>query len=90
MTKEDIIKNVWHEINTTNKKARETVEMVFTTMKNVLSKGEPVELRGFGKFSLREKSARTGRNPRSGDEAQITARRVVTFKPSKVFRNEVN
>ena len=90
MTKENIIKNVWRELNTTNKQARETVEMVFTMMKNVLAKGEDVELRGFGKFTLREKSARTGRNPRSGEEAKITARRVVTFKPSKIFRKEVN
>jgi len=89
MTKEDIIKKVWNELETTNKRARETVEMVFSTVKNVLAKGEYVELRGFGKFSLREKSSRIGRNPRSGKEAKITARRVVTFKPSKIFRNEV-
>lgn len=90
MTKEDIIKKVWHELDTTNKRARETVEMVFSTVKNVLAKGEHVELRGFGRFTLREKSPRTGRNPRSGEEAKIRARRVVTFKASKVFRNDVN
>ena len=90
MTKEDIIKNVWQELKITNKQARELVEMVFGTVKNALAKGEQVELRGFGKFTLREKSPRTGRNPRSGKEAQIAARRVVTFKPSKIFRNDVN
>ena len=90
MTKEDIIKKVWQELNTTNRLARETVEMVFSTVKNVLAKGEQVDLRGFGKFVLREKSPRIGRNPRSGEEAKIAGRRVVTFKASKVFRNDVN
>jgi len=90
MTKQDIIKNVWRELNTTNKQAAETVERVFGTMKNVLAKGEHLELRGFGKFTLRKKSSRTGRNPRSGEKAKIRARRVVTFTPSKIFRNDVN
>lgn len=90
MTKEDIIKKVWTELDITNKRARESVEIVFSTLKNVLAKGEQVELRGFGKFSIREKSPRVGRNPRTGAEAKITARKVVTFKPSKNFRSDVN
>jgi len=90
MTKEDIIKNVWAELNISNKQARDAVEAVFNTLKNVLAKGDQVEIRGFGKFIIREKNTRIGRNPRTGEEAEITARRVVTFKPSKIFRNTVN
>ena len=62
------------------------MEIVFNTVKNILAKGEQVELRGFGKFTVREKNQRIGRNPRTGEEAEISARRVVTFKPSKLFR----
>ncbi|MEW6378879.1 MAG: integration host factor subunit alpha [bacterium] len=90
MTKEDIIKNVWAELNISNKQARDVVEAVFTTLKNVLANGDQVEIRGFGKFIIREKNTRIGRNPRTGKEAEITARKVVTFKPSKIFRNTVN
>jgi integration host factor subunit alpha len=90
MTKEDIIKNVWTELNISNKQARDVVETVFNTLKDVLAKGDQVEIRGFGKFVIREKNARVGRNPRTGEEARITARKVVTFKPSKIFRNIVN
>ncbi|MBN2374221.1 integration host factor subunit alpha [bacterium] len=87
MTKEDLIKNVWEELDITNKEARQIVENVFDTMKNVLAKGEQIEIRGFGKFSVRDKNKRTGRNPRTGEEAEISARKVVTFKPSKIFKN---
>jgi len=90
MTKEDIIKNVWTELNISNKQAKDIVEIVFNTLKDVLAKGDQVEIRGFGKFVIREKNTRVGRNPRTGEEAQITARKIVTFKPSKIFRNIVN
>jgi integration host factor subunit alpha len=90
MTKEDIIKNVWTELNISNKQARDVVETVFNTLKDILAKGDQVEIRGFGKFVIREKNTRVGRNPRTGEDAQITARKVVTFKPSKNFRNIVN
>ncbi len=89
MTKEDLIKNVWNELDVTNKEARQIVENVFDTMKNVLAKGEEIEIRGFGKFSLRNKNQRMGRNPRTGEEAEISARRVVTFRPSKIFKNSL-
>ena len=90
MTKDDIIKKVWTEANLTNKQAREIVETVLGTIKNILAKGEEVELRGFGKFVVRKKNTRIGRNPRTGKEAEICARRVVTFKPSKIFRGQIN
>ena len=67
MTKEDLIKNVWKKLDITNKEAREIVEDVFQTMKNVLAKGEQIEIRGFGKFSIREKNkskARSAKNPK--------------------------
>ncbi|MGA1875307.1 MAG: integration host factor subunit alpha [bacterium] len=90
MTKEDIVKKVWTEGNFTNRQAREIVETVLSTIKHVLARGEEVELRGFGKFVVRQKNTRVGRNPRTGQEAEISARRVVTFKPSKILRDQIH
>lgn len=90
MTKEDLIKNVWQELDITNKEARIIVESVFETIKNVLAKGEQLEIRGFGKFSIREKNKRIGRNPRTGEEAEISERKVVTFRPSRIFKNALH
>jgi len=55
-----------------------------------LVKGEPISISGFGRWSVRQKAPRTGRNPKTGEEAMITARRVVSFKPSKILRDELN
>ncbi|MGA1868269.1 MAG: integration host factor subunit alpha [bacterium] len=90
MTKEDITRNVWQKLNVTNKEASMIVEEIFNTIKKALARGEQIEIRGFGKFSIRSKSERIGRNPRTGEEKVITARKVVTFKSSKIFRNVVN
>lgn len=91
MTKEEIIKAIWNELpNLTVNEARRIYETTVNIIKDRLSKGEHVELRGFGNFIIRDKNPRVGRNPRTGQEAEITKRKVVTFRPSKIFRETVN
>jgi len=65
------------------------VEAVLDAVKQILMTGETVKIPLFGNFSVRAKRARIGRNPKTGKEAEITARRVVTFRPSRVFREAV-
>ena len=91
MTREKIIKAIWNELpNLTLNESRKIYETTMNLIRDRLSKGEDVELRGFGSFKIREKNERMGRNPRSGEEAVIKPRRVVTFHPSKMFRDQVN
>jgi len=91
MTKEEISRAIWNELpNHTLKKARQAYDTTFNLIRDRLSKGENIELRGLGSFKIREKNERMGRNPRSGKEAVIKPRRVVTFKPSKMLRDQVN
>ncbi len=66
------------------------MEAVFEELKSTLESGEDVDIRCFGKFVIRDKSARVGRNPKTGVEAEITSRKVVSFKPSRLLRNVVN
>jgi integration host factor subunit alpha len=90
MTKQEIINDVARELNVKAKEAKPIVEEIFGTLKRSLESGINIEISGFGKFIIRKKNARTGRNPMTGEEAEITARKVVTFKPSKLFRDAVN
>ena len=90
MTKEEIIRAIWDQFPTiTVNEARRIYETTINLLKETLVKGESIEIRGFGKFTVREKNKRMGRNPRTGEEAVIDERKVVTFKPSKIFRNMV-
>ena len=90
MTKEEIIKAIWNELpNFTLNELREIYETIINLIKDRLSKGEKVELRGFGIFKIREKNERMGRNPKSGQEAVIKPRKVITFQPSKMLKNKV-
>ena len=66
------------------------VETVFDTIKETLEKGEKIKISGFGNFVVRDKNARAGRNPQTGEEITISARRVLTFKPSQVLKNALN
>ena len=90
MTKQDIINEVAKELATTSKQAKPIAEAVFEQLKTSLENGINVDISGFGKFVIRQKNKRTGRNPKTGEEAEITERKVVTFKPSKLFRDAVN
>src|SRR5215216_3489587 len=91
MTKADIIEAVYEKVGGFSKKeAAEIVESVFNTIKETLEKGEKIKISGFGNFVVREKKARIGRNPQTGEEITISARRVLTFKPSQVLKNVLN
>ena len=91
MTKADIIERVCEEVGGFSKKeAADVVELVFEMMKDTLAEGEKIKISGFGNFIVREKKARIGRNPQTGEEITISARRVLTFKPSQVLKNVLN
>jgi integration host factor subunit alpha len=90
MTKADIIEKVYQKIGFSKKEASELVEMVFDQLKDVLQKGDKVKISGFGNFLVRGKKERIGRNPQTGDQIKISARRVLTFRPSQVLKALLN
>ena len=91
MTKADIVETVYEKVGGFSKKeAAEIVETVFDTIKETLERGEKIKISGFGNFVVRDKNARAGRNPQTGQEITISARRVLTFKPSQVLKNALN
>ena len=90
MTKIDIINLVTEDTGLSNIKAEEAVDAIIDAVGESLARGETVILRRFGSFSVREKNARMGRNPKTGEEAPVSARRVVSFKAGGHFRDAVN
>jgi len=91
MTKAEIIDQVYEKVGGFSKKeSAEVVEAVFDTMKEVLAQGDKVKISGFGNFVVREKKERIGRNPQTGEPIPISARRVLTFKPSQVLKLVLN
>ncbi|NUM88036.1 MAG: integration host factor subunit alpha [Bdellovibrionales bacterium] len=90
MTKADIIEAVYSKVGISKKESADLVEMVFDAMKETLSKGEKIKISGFGNFLVREKRSRMGRNPQTGEAMEISARRVLTFRPSQVLKAELN
>lgn len=90
MTKADIIEQIYEKIGFSKKESSEIVELVFDTMKETLEKGEKIKISGFGNFVVRSKRPRTGRNPQTGEEIEISARRVLTFRPSQVLKQALN
>lgn len=90
VTKADIVEKVYEKIGFSKKEASELVEMVFNALKTTLEKGEKVKISGFGNFVVRAKSERVGRNPQTGEQIKISARRVLTFKPSQVLKAMLN
>lgn len=90
MTKADIIEALYEKVGYSKKEASDLVELIFNTIKDTLANGEKIKISGFGNFIVRDKKTRTGRNPQTGEAIQISARRVLTFKPSQILREEVN
>jgi len=80
MTKLDIIQNVTDKLGLSKRDSSRIVESVFEIMKEQLSKGNTVKISGFGNFVVKSKKSRKGRNPQTGSEMEITARKVLTFK----------
>ena len=86
LTKRDIIDEIAAKVNLDQRAATEVVEAFLELIKEMLEKGEDVSLSGFGKWQVKEKRARRGRNPQTGEELIIAPRRVVTFSLSNVLR----
>lgn len=89
MTKADIVEEVYSRVGFSKKESSEVVETVLETIKRTLENGEMVKIAGFGNFVIRTKGSRKGRNPKTGQEIEITPRKVVTFKPSQVFKEHI-
>ncbi len=90
MRKIDIINLVSDDTGLSKVKAEEAVDTIIETVKESLGRGESVTLRRFGSFEVRKKNARVGRNPKTGREAPISARKVVRFKAGRHFKDAVN
>jgi integration host factor subunit alpha len=90
MTKADIIESVYERVGFSKKESAEIVELVFDQLKETLERGDKVKISGFGNFLVRFKKARVGRNPQTGKEIEISARRVLTFRPSQVLKAALN
>ncbi len=90
MTKIDIVQNVSDKLSLPKKDSTRIVESVFEIMKDQLSNGETVKISGFGNFKVKSKNARRGRNPQTGSEMEICARRVLTFKCSNILKKALN
>jgi integration host factor subunit alpha len=90
MTKKDIVMKINTEIGISKKECVKIVESVFDIIKDDLDNGNDVMISGFGKWTVKAKKERRGRNPKTGKEMRIDARRVVTFKSSNVLRDKVN
>lgn len=90
MTKADLVETIYEKIGFSRKESAEIVDLVFDLMKETLENGEKIKISGFGNFLVRQKRSRKGRNPQTGEEIEISARRVLTFKPSQVLRKALN
>jgi integration host factor subunit alpha len=86
LTKADFTGHLFDELGLNKREARDMVELFFEEIKRTLEQGEPVKISGFGNFGLRDKGGRPGRNPKTGEEIPITARRVVTFKAGQKLK----
>jgi len=89
LTKADMADRLFDELGLNKREAKEIVEMFFEEIRNSLDHNSQVKLSGFGNFDLRDKSERPGRNPKTGEEIPITARRVVTFRPGQKLKARV-
>ncbi len=89
LTKAEMAERLFEELGLNKREAKELVEMFFEEIRGALENGKQVKLSGFGNFDLRDKKQRPGRNPKTGEEIPITARRVVTFRPGQKLKARV-
>jgi integration host factor subunit alpha len=90
LTKADLAEMLFEELGLNKREAREIVEMFYVEISEALEKNDNVKISGFGNFELKDKKSRPGRNPKTGEEVDISARRVVTFKPGQKLRTRVD
>jgi len=90
MTKAEIIEKISLTNYLSKKESADIVESFFGLIKSTLEAGENIKIAGFGNFEVKEKAARRGRNPQTGEVIEITPRKVLTFKPSQVLKKSIN
>jgi len=90
MTKTDLVERIQTATGFTKKESADMLETVFGIMKSTLESGEKLKISGFGNFEVKQKAERRGRNPQTGDAITIEARRILSFKPSAVLKQEIN
>lgn len=90
MTKADIAEKIHTATGLSRKDSAAMMESVFAIMKESLETGETIKVSGFGNFEIKQKNARRGRNPQTGEAITITARKVLTFKPSSLLNTAIN
>ncbi len=86
MTKADLVEIVFEKVGLSKKEAQDIIEIIFDMIKHAFVRGESVKIPGFGTFNVRQKAARRGRNPQTGEELTIAPRKVLTFKASNQFK----
>ena len=89
LTRMDLSEAVFKEVGLSRNESAELVESLHNHISDALTKGEQVKISSFGTFSVRDKTARVGRNPKTGEEVPITPRRVLTFRPSHLMKEKV-
>jgi integration host factor subunit alpha len=89
MTKADLVEIVFEKVGLSKKEAQDIIEIIFDTIKQSFQDGESVKIPGFGTFNVRKKASRRGRNPQTGEELEISPRRVLTFKASNQLKAEI-
>lgn len=90
LTKADMAERLFEQLGFSKREAKQLVESFFEEIRTALEQGEQVKLSGFGNFDLRDKNQRPGRNPKTGEEIPISARRVVTFRPGQKLKARVD
>ena len=90
MTKIDIVEKIFEKVGLPKKEVAKIVETVFDIIKETVQREDKILVSGFGNFVIRNKRARRGRNPQTGDPMQITPRRILAFKPSPVLKSRLN
>ncbi len=90
LTKEDLIDSIYNQVGLSKNKSAQLVESFLEIIKKSLENGEDILISGFGKFSVKEKNERKGRNPQTGEDLILKSRRVVTFRCSESLREKIN
>ncbi len=89
LTKAEVAEHLFEKVGLSKRDAKDMVEVFFEEIRETLEKGDQVKLSGFGNFDLRVKSERPGRNPKTGEDIPISARKVVTFRPGQKLKSRV-
>ncbi len=89
LTKAEVAEHLFEKVGLSKRDAKDMVEMFFEEIRETLESGDQVKLSGFGNFDLRQKSERPGRNPKTGEDIPISARKVVTFRPGQKLKSRV-